>query len=328
MSAPESSTESSRRSGFVSVIGRTNAGKSTFVNTAVGEKVAIVTPKPQTTRDRIQGIITRPQGQIILVDTPGIHNAKGRPELNRRMVQSAMATLMEVDCIVHIVDATVATRRPEKIHPLDHEILKGIAAAKRPALLVLNKVDKLKKPALLPILETFAPQIPEVYTHIIPASAKDGSDVNRILDLVYTELPDGPDLYPPDQISDRTDRFLSSEIVREQVFLQMRQELPYGTAVEIETYEEEGKRVRIGASILVERDSHKGMLIGKGGENLRKMGSAARLELNKLLGKRVHLELYVKTDTRWTNAPEALSRLGYDRVDMAPMHFGDSDLSE
>jgi len=325
MSATDIPQEQPRRSGFVSVIGRTNAGKSTLVNTAVGEKVAIVTPKPQTTRDRIRGIITRPQGQIILVDTPGIHNAKGRPELNRRMVQSAMATLMEVDCIVHIVDATIAVRNPGRVHPLDREILKGIAAARRPAILVLNKVDKVKKPSLLPILETFMPYIPEVYNHLIPVSAKVGMDVNRILDLIYTELPEGTDLYPADQISDRTDRFLSSEIVREQIFLQMRQELPYGTAVEIEAYEEEGKRIRISACILVERNSHKGMLIGKGGENLRRMGSAARLELNKLLGKRVHLELYVKTDTKWTNAPETLNRLGYDQADISPMHFTEAD---
>lgn len=309
------------RSGFVAVVGRPNAGKSTFVNTAVGEKVAIVTPRPQTTRDRIRGIVSRPSGQIVLIDTPGIHEARGHKELNRRMVQAAMATLRSADCVLHLVDIDRALRgalkharngEPQvRVHPLDLEIRAGIRAAGRPTICLLNKVDRVRKPHLLPALAAHAADEGDVYRHIIPISAQDRGDVERVIDLAQQLLPEGPALYPDDQISDRSLRFTASEIIREKVFLETREELPYATAVRIESFTEKSKRVAIEATVLVERESQKGIVIGKGGSMLKTIGSAARAELQSLMGKRVHLDIIVRTETRWSDRKDALDALGY-----------------
>ena len=304
-----SERERTGRSGFVAVIGRPNVGKSTFVNAAVGEKVAIVTPKPQTTRDRIRGIVTRPEGQIVLLDTPGVHDPRKLRELNRRMVQTAMSTLQEADALLHVVDAAGLDKAGGRPHTSDLEIRSGIEAAGRPAILALNKVDRLEKPRLLPIIEHWAGM--GAYTEVVPICALKQADVDHILSVLYGLLPDGPLLYPADQVSDRSLRFTAAEVIREKVFNKTRQELPYSTAVEIDQFREGNRFTRIAATVLVERDSQKGIVIGKRGSMLKAVGTAARLELQELLGVDVVLDVHVKVESGWSDRPRSLDRLGY-----------------
>ena len=315
MSDSSNLSENVGRSGVVAVVGRPNAGKSTLVNAIVGEKVAIVTPRPQTTRDRIRAIVSRSEGQLVLIDTPGIHKTKGFREINRRMVQSAMASFQEADCIVHMVDADKAVRHLGKIHPMDLEIRRGVKASGRKSVLVLNKVDQVRKPLLLPLIEQHAnPREEEEecpYSEVILTSAKHGTDVATLVDLLFQMLPDGPMLYPEDQLTDRSTRILVSEVIREKIFLNTRQELPYSTAVVVEVYEEAKKRVEILAAIQVDRMSQKGIVIGKGGSMLKSVGTAARVELEQVLGKKVFLKLHVKVEAEWSDRGKALDELGY-----------------
>ncbi|MBR57181.1 MAG: GTPase Era [Myxococcales bacterium] len=313
------SNPSKTTSGFVAVIGRPNAGKSTLVNSIVGEKVAIVTPKPQTTRDPIRGIHTTDRGQIVLIDTPGVHNARGRNELNRRMVQVAMGALHQADLVLHMIDTVSWGRGKRNIHPLDIEIRKGIHASRRPSILLLNKVDRIPKPELLPLIELMnTPMDFEEkcsYSEIVPLSANQKKPVERLVDLLFDVLPEGPSLFPEDQLTDRSVRFMISELIREKIFLKTHQELPYSTAVYIEGYEETAKRIHVHATVVVERDSQKGMIIGRGGSMLKEVGTKARRELEGLLGKRMMLEIHVKVDDRWSDRPGALNRLGYQFQD-------------
>jgi GTP-binding protein Era len=315
MSEAETDTVHGGRSGFVAIVGRPNAGKSTLVNAIVGEKVAIVTPRPQTTRNRIRAIVSRAEGQLVLIDTPGIHKTQGFREINRRMVQSAMASFQEADSIVHMVDADKAVRHLGKIHPMDLEIRRGIKASGRKSILVLNKVDCVRKPLLLPLIEQHARAREDEeacpYEDVLPTSAKDGTDVDTLVDLLFRLLPEGPLLYPEDQLTDRSTRFLVSEIVREKIFLNTRQELPYSTAVVVETYQELKKRIEILATIQVDRTSQKGMVIGKGGSMLKTVGTAARIELEQVLGRKVFLKLHVKVEEEWSDRGRALDELGY-----------------
>ena len=304
-----SEKEQQGRSGFVAVIGRPNVGKSTFVNAAVGEKVAIVTKKPQTTRDRIRGIVTCPEGQIILLDTPGVHDPKKLRELNRRMVQTAMSTLQEADALLHVVDAAGLDKAGGHTHASDLEIRGGIEAAGRPAVLALNKVDRLEKPRLLPLIERWAGT--GAYAEVVPICALKQADVDHLVGVLYGLLPAGPLLYPEDQVSDRSMRFTASEVIREKVFNKTRQELPYSTAVEIDQFREGPRFTRIAATVLIERDSQKGIVIGKGGSMLKAIGTAARLELQELLGVEVVLDLHVKVESGWSDRPRSLDRLGY-----------------
>ncbi len=307
--------QSKTTSGFVAVIGRPNAGKSTLVNSIVGEKVAIVTPKPQTTRDLIRGIHTSERGQIVLIDTPGVHNAKGRNELNRRMVQVAMGALHQADLVLHMVDVVSWVRGKKTIHPLDIEIRKGINATRHPSILLLNKVDRIPKPELLPLIEQmnspmeFEEKCP--YSEIMPLSSNQKKPVARLVELLFNILPEGPSLFPGDQLTDRSVRFMISELIREKIFLKTHQELPYSTAVYIEAFEETAKKIHVHATIVVERASQKGMIIGRGGSMLKEVGTKARLELERLLGKKMMMELHVKVDDRWSDRPRALDRLGY-----------------
>jgi GTP-binding protein Era len=308
--------EQTTRTGFVAIIGRPNAGKSTLVNSAVGEKVAIVTPRPQTTRDRIRAILTRPEGQIVFVDTPGIHNPKGMKEINRRMVQTAMSSLQEADLVVHVVDASKSVRfGSSSLHPGDREIRQGIAESGCAAIMVLNKVDLVKKPELLPLMERcLMPIDDEVgcpYAEVIPLSALKPSEAELLVTSIFGHLPQGKGLYPEDQITVRSLRFMVSEIVREKVFLNTRQELPYSTAVTVDSYEEDGNLVRIQARVVVERDSQKGIVIGKRGQMLKTVGTEARKDLEKILGRKVFLKLFVRVVPLWSNSPRALDELGY-----------------
>lgn len=297
------------RSGFVSIIGRPNAGKSTLLNALVGEKLAIVTHKPQTTRNRIQGFVNvkarkgRPQGQIIFIDTPGVH--KPESQLSRRMMQEVYDALEGRDLLLLIVDAT------KKFGTGDEFVLNLIKKAGGKVFLLLNKVDLLPKDKLLPMIADYSKL--HKFDEIIPISArkKDGFDI--LLDKVTSALPEGPRYFAADQITDVPERFLVSEIIREKVLIAASEEVPYATAVAIEQYEEGKKLTRINATIFCERTGQKAILIGKGGEMLKMIGTKARLEIEKLLGMKVFLELFVKVVPDWRSSKRFIEDLDWRR---------------
>lgn len=297
------------RSGFVSIIGRPNAGKSTLLNALVGEKIAIVTEKPQTTRTRIQGILNvraergRPAGQIVFIDTPGVHKPDSR--LNRKMMQEIHAALESRDLVLLIVDAT------ERFGPGDQHVVDLIKKSGGAAMLLLNKIDKLKKDKLLPIIEHYSAL--HDFREIIPISAAKKQGVDVLLDKIIGALPDGPRYFPEDQITDQPERFIAGEIIREKVLLKTSEEIPYASAVLIERYEESDKLNRIAATIYCEREGQKGILIGKGGQKLKEMGTAARLELERFLGKKVFLELFVKVKPGWRESAAFVEELDWRR---------------
>jgi GTP-binding protein Era len=303
-----STPETGRVAGTVAILGRPNVGKSTLLNALVGEKLAIVTPKPQTTRNRIVGVWNGLAGQIVFVDTPGVHGSK--KALNRFMVQEALGTIESVDAALLVVDA--GDRRPGNE---EREILRELKAAKRPTVLAVNKVDKVKdKGALLPLLAEWE-QVSK-FEALVPISALKHKNLEPVVRELVKLLPEGPPLYGPDMLTDRTERFLAAELIREQVFLLTRQELPYAVAVDIESWEERARQdgtadVVIEATILVERDSQKAIAVGKGGAMIREIGTKARAEVTSLLGRPAHLKLQVKVDPEWTTSPAALARLGY-----------------
>jgi len=283
------------RSGFVSIIGRPNAGKSTLLNALVGEKIAIVTPKPQTTRTRIQGIVNikaqrgRPAGQIVFIDTPGVHRPDSR--LNRRMMQEIHEAMEGRDLLLVIVDAT------ERFGPGGQQLLDLIKRPRGPAFLLLNKIDKLQKDRLLPLMEHYGKV--HSFNHIIPISATRHQGLDTLMDNIIRALPEGPRYFPKDQLTDQPERFLAAEIIREKVLLKTGQEIPYATTVVIDRYEELARLTRIAATIYCERNGQKAILIGKGGEKLKQMGTAARKELESLLGTKIFLELFVKVKPGW-----------------------------
>ena len=294
--------------GAVAILGRPNVGKSTLLNRIVGEKLAIVTPKPQTTRNRILGVWNGDAGQIVFVDTPGVHGA--RKGLNRFMVAEALTAIEDVEAALLVVDATTDGKAGES----ERLILDGLAAAKKPVVLALNKVDKVKdKGAMLPLLTAWNEM--GLFSALVPISAMRGTNVDELVRELCRILPAGPPLYGPEMLTDRTERFLAAELVREQLFLSLKQELPYATAVVIEQWEERAERgdVVIDASILVERDSQRGIVVGAGGTMIRDLGIRARAEMATLLGRPVHLRLEVKVAPDWSTSPEALARLGYAR---------------
>ena len=286
------------RSGFVSTIGRPNAGKSTLLNALVGEKLAIVTRKPQTTRNRIQGIVNvdhkgkRPAGQIVLVDTPGVH--KPINSLNRRMMKEVYDALEGCDLLLLIVDAT------EKFGTGDRFVLDIVKKSGQPCFLLLNKIDKLDKQRLLPLIAEYKER--DDFAEIIPISAMKRQGLDTLLDAVVKTLPEGPRYFPKDQITDQPERFLVAELIREQVLLATEQEVPYATTVLIEQYEEGSRLTRIAATIYCERDGQKAILIGKQGANLKKIGTAARLQIERLLNTKVFLELFVKVRPGWRDS--------------------------
>ncbi|HMF91326.1 MAG TPA: GTPase Era [Candidatus Angelobacter sp.] len=312
------------RSGFVSIIGRPNAGKSTLLNALVGEKIAIVTEKPQTTRTRIQGVINvkaqpgvpgkpgvglqgwkrgRPAGQIILIDTPGVHKPDSR--LNRKMMQEIHAALESRDLVLLIVDAT------EKFGPGDQHVLDLIKKSGGAAVLLLNKIDKLQKEKLLPIIERYS-KLHE-FREIIPISAAKKQGLDLLMDKIMAALPAGPRYFPEDQITDQPERFIAAEIIREKVLLKTSKEIPYASAVMIDRYEESDKLNKIAATIYCEREGQKGILIGKGGQKLKEMGTAARMELEALLGRKVFLELFVKVKPGWRESAAFVEELDWRR---------------
>jgi GTPase len=291
------------KSGFISIIGRPNVGKSTLLNLLLGEKIAIVSDKPQTTRNRILGIKNHPAGQIIFLDTPGIHRAQSR--LNRSMVKVALATYSEVDGVCFMIEADRSDNDENDF------ILETLTKVEKPVFLVINKIDLVPKGDLLPIMERYSRL--RSFEQIIPISALLGDGVETFVDELLKILPEGPRLFPEDMITDLPERFLVAELIREKVFQLTQEEIPYATAVVVEDFKEREEKnlIVIRATIQVERESQKGILIGKRGRMLKEIGRLAREEIEALLGARVFLELWVKEEKSWREDPQALRRLGY-----------------
>lgn len=291
------------KSGFISILGRPNVGKSTLFNRILGEKIAIVTEKPQTTRTRILGIKNVEGGQFIFLDTPGIH--EGRSELNQRMVQIAVASGRDADVLLFMIEAT------SPLIEKDREMIESLKGSDGLPFLVINKIDLVKKETLLPVMDRYQRLHP--FQKIIPLSAITGDGVDILLGEILKVLPESAPYYPEDMITDQTERFWVSEIIREKVIKQSYHEIPYSTAVTIEEFKEHPEKnlVVIKGTISVERDSQKKILIGKGGQKLRQIGEAARKEAEALLGTKVFLELWVRVERNWTQDPRALNRMGY-----------------
>lgn len=304
------------RCGYVALIGRPNAGKSTLLNQILGSKLAITSAKPQTTRNRIAGVRTDPSMQVIVLDTPGIH--KGWTELNRAMVERALGVLEEVDVVCWIGDMTRMARQAEAgedvLDPEDHEIAAALTSAGRPIVFVANKIDVVPHPLLLPVFEAVTSAVP--VEAAIPVSALTGDGVPELLEVVRGLLPVGPALYPEEEWTQVSERFLVAEIVREKIFHLTEQEVPYSAFVDIVQFDEserdERGLVRIFADVLVERGTQKGIVIGKGGEMLKRIGTLARKEIQEVLGCRVYLELHVKVERDWTRSARGLRRVGFD----------------
>jgi GTP-binding protein Era len=294
--------DASFRAGYVALIGRPNAGKSTLLNRLVGEKIAAVSNKPQTTRFKILGIVTRPNGQIVLVDTPGVH--KPGYELNRRMMVAVHDALLSVDLICLIRDASTPTGNGDRF------VLELIKQSAKPALLLLNKTDKLKdKSKLLPLIEWY--QTEYEWQAIVPISALKGDQIEQLLTEMVNHLPEGEPLFAEDELTDQSVRSLASEIVREKILETTGEEIPYVTAVTTEKWEEVREDfVRIYCAIFVERDSQKKIIIGHGAQRLKQIGISARHDIEKLLGHRCHLELFVKVEKDWRERASVLDDLG------------------
>ena len=291
------------KSGFVAIVGAPNVGKSTLLNQVLGQKISITSKKPQTTRNRILGVLHRPGAQLVFIDTPGIHKAK-RP-LNVRIVETALSALGNVDIILVMVD--VANPDPDS----EALLVKKLEKIKQPVVLVLNKTDLVKKPALLSIIDKWA----TVYTFeaIIPVSAILGAQIEDLIDAMEALLPKGPPFFPEDTLTDLTERFIAAEMIREQVFRLTGQEIPYSTAVTIDSFSEEikGRLVKIHANIHVERTSQKGMIIGKNGSKLKMIGTEARKEIERMVGSKVFLDLFVRVHKNWGKDTKALRKFGY-----------------
>lgn len=286
--------------GFVALVGRPNAGKSTLLNRLVGEKLAIVSDKPQTTRTRIVGVRRFAGGEVVFIDTPGIHRPLHR--LNVRMVDTALETLRDADLIVAVVDAS------EPAGAGDRYLMDILRKARTPRVLALNKVDRIDKPALLPRMAAYE----DVgFADIVPVSALTGENVDRLEQVLLGHLPEGEPLYPEDHLTDQPERFFVAELVREQVLQHTHEELPFSTAVVVDRFEE-GPLLRLYCTILVERDSQKPILIGKGGTMIKAIGTAARQELERFFQTRVHLDLHVKVRERWRDDERTLDELGVE----------------
>ncbi len=296
-------TETPYRCGFVAVVGRPNVGKSTLINALVGHKVSIVTAKPQTTRHRILAVHSGDDAQILFVDTPGLHRSANKA-MNRLMNRTAAAALADADLILFVSEAG-------RWKDEDADVLARIRESGRPAFALLNKVDAVKpREAVLGALAEMSDR--HEFAELIPISAQKGDNLDELLAAIPKWLPESPPLFPEEMRTDRGKEFYAAEIIREKLTLQLHQELPYGLTVQIERYDEAGEQIDIGAIIWVERDSQKGIVVGRQGAKLKQIGRAARLELNELLGRRVHLELWVKVKQNWADSEQDLRSLGFD----------------
>ncbi|MDD5543620.1 MAG: GTPase Era [Acidobacteriia bacterium] len=291
------------KSGFVAIVGRPNVGKSTLLNRLIGEKVAIVSPVPQTTRNQIRGILNRSEGQVIFVDTPGIHQPKHR--LNERMMKQVHAAFDGLDLVLFMTDAA-SSRNEEEFFAFDLVRKKGI-----PSFLLLNKIDLIRKERLLPLIQTYAGRAD--WKEIIPVSAQTGDGVDLLIHSIFAVLKEGPPFFPPDQYTDQPERDLVVEFIREKIMLNTRQEIPHSVAVIIDRYEETPALVRIYASILVERESQKGIVIGQKGSMLKRIGSEARRDIERLLNTKIYLELFVKVRVHWRDDEAILDEIKGNR---------------
>lgn len=290
------------KSGFVSIIGRPNVGKSTFMNRVIGHKIAIMSDKAQTTRNKIQGVMTRNDAQIIFLDTPGIHKPKHK--LGDYMMRVAKNTLSEIDAIMFMVNVN------EEIGRGDEYIMEMLKNVKTPVFLVLNKIDLVHPDALMPRIEQYQKYMD--FTEIVPISALEGLNVDHFIDVLKTYLPEGPKYYPDDQISDHPEQFVVSEIIREKILHLTNEEIPHAIGVNVDRMiKENDERVRVEATIFVERDSQKGIVIGKGGKKLKEVGKRARHDIEMLLGSKVYLELWVKVQKDWRNKVNFIRQMGY-----------------
>ncbi len=291
------------RAGFAALAGRPNVGKSTLLNALVGEKLSIVTPRPQTTRHRILGLVNLPHAQIAFVDTPGLHHG-ARRALNRAMNRTAASALADADVVLFVVEAGRWTAE-------DQLALDRVIGSGRPAIAVVNKMDRIHpREKALPWVAELAAR--HAFVDVVPCSARDAGNLERLVERIVAQLPASPQLFPPDQLTDRDTAFRISEEIREKLTLELNQEVPYGIAVAIERMAEEDGRLLVSAVIWVDREGQKPIVIGEGGERLKRIGRAARMELNRLLGRRLHLELWVKVREDWADNAHALKALGLE----------------
>ena len=289
------------RSGFVTVIGRPNAGKSTLLNQLLGQKILIMSDKPQTTRNKINCILTEERGQVVFLDTPGIHKPKHK--LGEFMVDSALESLREVDIILYMVDVTA------EFGPGEEYILENLKQVKTPCILLLNKIDLIEKDKLLKLIQHYSAL--KDFLAILPISAKTGENKEELMNMIFKEMSTGPMYYPEDEVTDQPERFIMAELVREKVLHLTRDEVPHSIAVVVETVEEKKTLVKVRAVIVVERDSQKGIIIGHEGKVLKEIGKLARQDIETLLGSKVFLELFVKVEKDWRNRGRSLREFGY-----------------
>lgn len=292
------------KSGFVAIIGRPNVGKSTLMNQVIGQKIAIMSDKPQTTRNKIHGVYTTEDYQVVFLDTPGIH--KRQSKLGDYMNQTALSTLGEVEAVLFLVDAS------EGIGGGDRYIAEQLKSIRTPVILVMNKIDKIEPTALLPLIEEYRGL--HDFAEIVPISAMHGNNVSTLLDQIRKYLPDGPQYYPEDQVTDHPEQFVCAELIREKILHMTREEVPHSIAVTIEDMRaQENGTVYISAVIFVERDSQKGIIIGKQGALLKQVGKQARQDIERLLGSKIFLELWVKVKKDWRNQERVLRDLGFHK---------------
>ncbi len=296
-------TSENYRSGFIAIIGRPNVGKSTFMNHVIGQKVAIMSDKPQTTRNKIQGVLTTDAYQMIFIDTPGIHKPKHR--LGDFMVKSSIDTLNEVDAVMFMVNAK------EGYGKGDEFIIDKLQGISQPVLLVINKIDEVHPDELLPLIEQYRTKLP--FAEVVPISALQGNNVDRLLEVLVNHLPEGPQYYPEDHVTDHPERFIISELIREKVLHHTREEIPHSVAVVIESIESRENKdvIDVQATIVIERKSQKGIIIGKQGNMLKQIGTEARKDIEALLGSKVFMELWVKVQKDWRNRMHQLREFGY-----------------
>ncbi|MFD6441273.1 GTPase Era [Peribacillus sp. NPDC060186] len=292
------------KSGFISIIGRPNVGKSTFLNRVIGQKIAIMSDKPQTTRNKVQGVLTQNDSQMIFIDTPGIHKPKHK--LGDFMMKVATNTLKEVDLILFMINATEGYGRGDEF------IIEKLQTVKTPVFLVVNKIDAMHPDDLLPIIEKYQKLYP--FASVVPISALEGNNVDTLLAQIKEHLPEGPQFYPADQVTDHPERFIISELVREKVLHLTREEIPHSVAVVIDSIKkmDNSDTINVMATIVVERDSQKGIVIGKQGKMLKEVGSRARVDIENLLGSKVFLELWVKVQKDWRNKASQLRDYGFN----------------
>ncbi|EOW1949319.1 GTPase Era [Enterococcus hirae] len=290
------------KSGFVAIVGRPNVGKSTLLNRIVGQKIAIMSDKAQTTRNKIQGVYTTPEVQLIFIDTPGIHKPKHR--LGDFMVESAYSALREVDAVLFMISADQKRGRG------DDFIIERLKNVQSPVYLIINKIDKVHPDELLGIIEDYSAQMP--FAQVVPISATEGNNVDRLMEVLIAEMPEGPQYFPDDQVTDHPEYFIVSELIREKVLFLTRDEVPHSVAVVVDSMKRnENDKIQIQATIIVERDSQKGIIIGKGGKMLKEIGTKARKDIENLLGDKVFLELWVKVQKDWRDKRVYLQDFGY-----------------